>query len=160
MREASWRAMSFALGFSVLWCPELHGRQAWSPTEIRVGASSLSSDPADSLHLLAASGGGLLESHDGGRSWHAIGPVIESERPSIVRIAPGGEGILYVAASSIAFPQSGLGVSTDGGLTWVNVLEPDLYEYFGFVVPDPIAPRTVYFGLIGANHGPLDYAGC
>ncbi len=102
-------------------------------------------DPADSNHYLAgmisAEGGGLFESHDGGKVWSSVKDVRDF-----------GVRALTASASKpsrfIAGTLRGVMLSDDSGKTWTRISDPQNLEMQGItaVAVDTKDPNIIYAG--------------
>jgi photosystem II stability/assembly factor-like uncharacterized protein len=93
-----------------------------------------------------SSGNGVWKSLDAGETWKFIG-LEGSEHISRIRIHPTNPDVLYVAAiGNLWKPNETRGVfrSTDGGITWENVLYESDKAGAGDLVMDPNNPRVLY----------------
>jgi photosystem II stability/assembly factor-like uncharacterized protein len=142
-------------GFLAYSVPLSAGRDVWTRTGLSGAVTSVSVDPSDSRHLLAAAGA-ILESRDEGRTWSVLSSIeIDSQafRADVIRAAA-GEGILYVIGSiDSGFPNSEILVSVDGGATWRLRLSSSPNEGIPFVVADPSSAKIVYSGFNVYSHG-------
>lgn len=119
---------------------EWFGTPASESGEFAAGIHSIVVDPSDADHLMVAvSTAGVLDSRDGGRSWHGRNTGMTNDYlpdphaewghdPHYVAICPGQPQHLW--------QQNHCGVfySHDGGARWNNVSDPDSGVRFGFPV--------------------------
>ncbi len=107
--------------------------------------TSILIDPADPTHYLvgviAADGGGLYESHDGGGTWALVKGL---ERYGI-------RALTYAASQPTRFlagTQNGVMMSDDAGKTWSRVSDPQNSEMAQItaVAVDSKDPNTMYAG--------------
>jgi photosystem II stability/assembly factor-like uncharacterized protein len=107
--------------------------------------TSILIDPCDSNHYLvgviAADGGGLFESHDGGKQWS----VLKGIRDFGVR------SLAYAPSQPMRFAAGtlhGVMVSDDAGQTWKRISDPENYEMQGITVVafDSKDPNILYAG--------------
>jgi photosystem II stability/assembly factor-like uncharacterized protein len=75
------------------------------------GLSSLAVDPHDPAHVLAGTVGGLYDTDDGGRAWHAV-PALRAQLVAAVAFAP------WAGATAYAGSDNRLLRSDDSGRTW------------------------------------------
>ncbi len=107
--------------------------------------TSILVDPADSDHylvgILAADGGGLYESHDGGQKWAVVKDLSRY-----------GVRALAFAVSQpsrfLAGTQNGVMLSDDCGKSWTRVSDPNNFEMSQItaVAIDSKDPNTMYAG--------------
>jgi photosystem II stability/assembly factor-like uncharacterized protein len=102
-------------------------------------------DPADSAHYLAgvldASGGGLFESRDAGKSW-TLSAGIRDIGVRALAVAPTNP------AEFVAGTLKGVMMSTDSGKTWTRISDPNNLEMQGItsLAIDPKDPNLIYAG--------------
>ena len=107
--------------------------------------TSILVDPANSNHylvgILAADGGGMYESHDGGQKWAAVKDISHY-----------GVRALAFAASQpsrfLAGTQNGVMLSDDCGKTWTRISDPENHEMAQItaVAIDSKDPNIMYAG--------------
>ena len=91
-------------------------------------------------------GSGLYRSRDGGKSWDLMG-LQNSEHIGMITINPQNSNEIYVAAYGPLWSSGGdrgLYKTTDGGYTWVKILEIDEYTGVNEVHLDPEDEKTIY----------------
>ncbi|MCA9617617.1 MAG: exo-alpha-sialidase [Myxococcales bacterium] len=119
--------------------------------EFAPGLHSIVVDPRDPNHLyVAVSTAGVLESTDGGASWHGANrgmlndhlpnPAAEwGHDPHLITLCPGAPDHLWQQN------HSGVFYSSDGARNWTRVSARDQGVHFGFpVVADPEDGRTAW----------------
>jgi len=92
------------------------------------------------------SGCGVFKTTDGGESWQSMGLEATHTVARIV-INPNDTDIVYVAAGGHEWtknPERGLFKTTDGGVTWENILEIDDETGVNDIVLHPEDPETIY----------------
>lgn len=91
-------------------------------------------------------GDGVYRSRDGGASWENLG-LKESEHIGRIAVDPRDPDVVYVAAQGPlwrAGGERGLYKTTDGGASWVKVLEISEHTGVNEVHLDPRDPDTLY----------------
>ncbi len=113
---------------------------------IRFGeVTSILIDPSDSEHYLLGMIGsehaGLMESHDGGKSWTGVKDV-QDVGVRALAIAPSDPN-RFVAGTL-----RGVMMTTDGGKSWTRISDPESLEMQGItaVAFDPKDPNIIYAG--------------
>lgn len=111
------------------------GGAAWRE-EPQFGVKQLAVDAAASNHVVAARGGGLSWSDDGGATWHPSSSYLGLS----VAADPGRPGTFYAATLG-----GGVQVSHDGGRTWLSPVGRGLgWILTTFIARDPSEPGTFY----------------
>ncbi|MBN1551734.1 hypothetical protein JW979_09705, partial [bacterium] len=81
--------------------------------------SALCLDPANSLHLIAATPGGIFHSYNGAISWIPLGEVVEEYTAfSHLRYDMSHLGTLYMTGTDAYSGECGIYRSSDSGVTW------------------------------------------
>jgi len=91
-------------------------------------------------------GDGVYKSLDGGKSWKNVG-LKQSEHIGRILVDPHSSAVVYVAAQGplwSAGGQRGLYKTTDGGVTWQQVLAKGDFTGVNDVVMDPRDPDVLY----------------
>lgn len=107
--------------------------------------SAILIDPADSKHYLAgmtaAEGGGLFESHDGGKTWAPV-PDIADFGVRALAAAPGNP------SRFVAGTLHGVMLSDDCGKSWKRISDPENPEMQGItsIAIDTNDPNLIYAG--------------
>ncbi len=94
-------------------------------------------------------GNGVWRSTDGGENWSHIG-LKDTGRISRIVVHPTNPEVVYVAALGHGYtPQKERGVykSTDGGVTWTQVLHVDEDTGASDLIMDPFNPRILFAGM-------------
>jgi photosystem II stability/assembly factor-like uncharacterized protein len=142
-----------------IWKTENAGT-TWSPIFDKYGAYSigcLALDPNNPYVIWAGTGennhqralgygDGVYKSLDGGKSWKNMG-LKESRQIGMIAIDPRDSNVVYVAAEGSVWGPGGdrgLYKTTDGGKTWVKVLEISENTGVNNVVMDPRNPDVLY----------------
>lgn len=90
-------------------------------------------------------GNGIYKSEDGGRSWQNMG-LKESEHIGRIEFDPRDSKTMYVAAQGPLFSEGGergLYKTTDGGVTWTNILKGTRWAGVNDVSVDPRNPDVL-----------------
>jgi photosystem II stability/assembly factor-like uncharacterized protein len=87
----------------------------WTMVESSGRSPSIAVDPFDSLHVLAATDGGLLETRDGGAHWERRPIDVAPSEVVFDRIT---RALAFAACFVYGGRDNGVYVSTDGGATW------------------------------------------
>ncbi len=107
--------------------------------------TSILIDPADSKHylvgMIAAEGGGLFESHDGGNIWTSVKDIQNYGVRALASAA--SEPSRFVAGTL-----RGVMLSDDSGKSWKRISDPENLEMTGItaVAIDPKDPGVIYAG--------------
>jgi len=91
-------------------------------------------------------GTGLYKSNDGGETWTRVG-LEDSQHIGMITLDPRDSDVVYVAAQGPLFAAGGdrgLFKTTDGGETWINILQISEDTGVNEVVLDPDDPDIVY----------------
>jgi photosystem II stability/assembly factor-like uncharacterized protein len=91
-------------------------------------------------------GDGVYRSRDGGASWENLG-LKESEHITRIVVHPENPDVVYVASQGPLWSgggDRGLFMTTDGGVTWNNVLSGGEYTGVADVVMDPFNSNILY----------------
>jgi photosystem II stability/assembly factor-like uncharacterized protein len=110
------------------------------PNTVWVGTGEANSRQSSSW------GDGVYKSTDGGRTWKHVG-LKESHHVGRIVINPTDTDIVYVAALGHLWgsnPERGVFMTTDGGLTWKNVLAIDANTGAVDLAMDPSNPKLLY----------------
>lgn len=94
-------------------------------------------------------GGGIYKTIDGGRSWQLMG-LQASERINRIAIDPNDSDTVYVAAMGTLWGANqtrGIYKTTDGGLTWNNILYVDENTGATDIKMDPDNPHKLYASM-------------
>ncbi|MDX6520866.1 MAG: hypothetical protein QOF08_1471 [Gaiellales bacterium] len=153
---------------SVIWAAERtfyiyrsgDGGATWSAQGQRspdcLGFNGLAVDPLDADTAYAACFlGGMRKTSDGGLTWTTINngladPSLGGWTPEITDVAINSSGTLFATAALPGAVAGSVNRSTDGGATWMPVLNDGWTES---VVADPQDPQTVYAGgMSGVSH--------
>ncbi len=132
------------------WKPVFDGQSSYS-----IGCLAL--DPSNPHTIWAGSGennsqrsvsfgDGVYRSRDGGQSWENMG-LKESEHIGMIVVDPRDSNTVFVAAQGPLWRsggERGLYKTTDGGATWVNMLEVDEHTGVNEVHIDPRNPDVMY----------------
>src|SRR5215471_9742101 len=111
-----------------------NGGTSWTPlTDLiaNIAVNSLAMDPANSNVLYAGTGegyfngdsvqgAGIFKTTDGGNTWVSLGNTVGFHFVNSIVISPSGSSRVYAGT------ESGVMRSTDSGVTWTNVLNPNL----------------------------------
>jgi len=113
----------------VVWKPIFDGQHVASIGALAVAASDprviYAGTGESDIRSTLSSGDGVYKSTDGGQTWANVG-LRDSRQISRIVIDPTNANVVYVAALGHAYaPNAERGVykSTDGGVTWVKVLD-------------------------------------
>jgi photosystem II stability/assembly factor-like uncharacterized protein len=148
-------------------------RNEWGGTPAAVaygefvpGIHSIVVDPRDPKRILVAvSSAGVLETRDGGQSWHGRNrgmlndylPKPEAEwghDPHFVTACPGAPDRLWQQN------HCGVFTSDDGAKSWKRVSKPDVAVHFGFpIVADDKDPLTAWVVPLKADDERMSIAG-
>jgi len=93
-----------------------------------------------------AFGDGVYKSSDGGSSWKNMG-LEESQHVSEIIVDPSDSNTVYAAAQGPLWSpggERGLFKTTDGGLTWNNILSDGEWTGVTDVIMDPRDPKVLY----------------
>lgn len=94
-------------------------------------------------------GDGVYRSTDGGESWSHLG-LARTHQISRLRVHPDDPDLVYLAAQGNPWrPNAERGIyrSTDGGRSWLRVLEVDTKTGASDLALDPTNPRVLYAAL-------------
>ena len=106
-------------------------------------------------------GDGVYKSTDGGESWSNMG-LEDSHHIGRIALHPEDSDVVYVAAMGHLWgpnEERGLYKSTDGGESWVRILEGDPNTGAVDVALDPSNPETVYAALYQRRRRPWGFHG-
>jgi photosystem II stability/assembly factor-like uncharacterized protein len=112
-------------------------------------ATALAVDPRHPATVYAAIGANVLKTTNAGESWQPIAgglPIVAAGRGSChcqggvtaLAVDPRRAGTVYAAPT-----QGGIYKTTNGGQTWIRVIDAPLLEMYAVAV-DPARPATVY----------------
>jgi photosystem II stability/assembly factor-like uncharacterized protein len=126
--------------------PALAGQDVWHKIALdKTHIAFLTSDPARSSTLYAASTLGLLKSLDGGGTWNSLGPDLpQAVPPSAVAINPHNSKELYVGYDGL-----GLFKSSDSGQTWEPIDKGLPNLSVRCIAISPKDPNLIYLGILG-----------
>ncbi len=91
-------------------------------------------------------GNGIYKTTDGGQNWKRMG-LENSDRISSIRIHPNDGNVIYVGVQGALWGDSqerGVYKSTDGGITWENILYVNERTGCSELVMDPSNPDILY----------------
>lgn len=112
----------------------------------------LVTDPLNPDILYAGTGGGVLKSVDGGRSWRSANLGITNSNVSVIAIAPSQSATLYVGTYN-----SGIARSSDGGNSWTSANAGLTNANIWSLAIDPHDSAKVYAGtfqgIFKSNNG-------
>lgn len=94
-------------------------------------------------------GDGIYKSTDGGKTWRHMG-LRESHHIGRIVVSPADTDIVYLAALGHLWgpnAERGVFMTTDGGLTWKNVLSVNGDTGAVDLVMDPLNPKTLYTAM-------------
>lgn len=93
--------------------------RSWEPL-LATGMTAVAFDPTGGGRVLAYApdGGGLVESRDGGQTWHELGLVLDGDAAGHLALHPDDGDTMYVGTYG-----QGLLRSTDGGDSWDTLAE-------------------------------------
>ncbi|KIL34208.1 hypothetical protein SD71_21370 [Cohnella kolymensis] len=95
----------------------LNGGESWQDTLAGYDLHRISYNPNNAAHVLAGAGEGLLESRDGGMTWHMV-PVMKGKYVHGIAFDPFTPGRVYIYADDGDSP---LYRSDDEGTVWLPV---------------------------------------
>jgi photosystem II stability/assembly factor-like uncharacterized protein len=156
----------FAAGSLGVWRSTTRGQEWVSATRgmVSLDASSILSAPNAPASLLAAVGHGIFASHDRGRDWELLSTDYEQQaQPSqVMAFGPYDRERVYGFGFDGLVPF--LGVSRDGGRSWVRSPVPDgCCDYrscnvdLAALAIDPLHPETL---LLESSFSQIDTIGC
>ena len=111
---------------------------------------------SDGLRSNVITGRGMYKSMDGGKKWRHIG-LDKTGHIGAVEVNPGNQNIVFVAAIGQAFSaneERGVYRTTDGGLTWEQVLAISDTTGFADLEFAPDDPNTIYAAAWRAERKP------
>jgi len=103
-------------------------------------------------------GNGIYRSSDGGRTWTHLG-LANVQQIAELAVDPRDANRLFAAALGHPYgpnPERGIYRSSDGGVTWQQVLYKDPDTAASAVAIDPLHPDIVYAGLWQTRLGPWE----
>jgi len=109
------------------------------------------------LFYMAATGGGIWKTNDGGHSWKNISDGFFGGSMGCIEVAPSDALTLYAGAGEStlrgnASEGKGMWKSTDGGRTWKNIGLTDS-RHIAKIIVHPRDKNTVYVAAIGHLFG-------
>jgi photosystem II stability/assembly factor-like uncharacterized protein len=110
------------------------------PEVVYVGTGEANNRQSSSI------GAGMYKSTDGGETFEYVG-LRETQSIARVRVHPSNPDVVWVAAAGHLFgpnPERGIFKSSDGGATWIHVLEVDEDTGATDLVLDPSDPNTLF----------------
>ncbi len=126
-----------------------------APAELCYGDPTIAVSPDRPAHLVAACGGNVCDTRDGGQSWtsHAIGT---DPNRSFVSVAFTGSGVVLAATTWTTYSgdagRSVVARSTDGGSTWTEVMTDG-----GYLATSAAHPETVFLISGRSNRADVVY---
>src|SRR6476620_11235748 len=116
------------------------------------------------LFYMAATGGGVWKTTDGGSNWKNISDKYFGSTIGSVAVAPSDENIIYVGEGentmrgNVSEGLGGIWRSEDGGRTWQNIGLKDGRHIIRILV-HPRNPDVVWVAVMGHLFGPNDERG-
>jgi photosystem II stability/assembly factor-like uncharacterized protein len=123
-------------------------------------AAGVPGDPT--TYYLAATGGGVWKSTDGGLRWHPIFDDQPVASIGSIAIAPSDPNVIYAGSGEANIRgnvQAGNGIyrSTDAGKTWQHVWKQE--GQIGTVIVHPTNPDIAFASVLGKAFGPNEERG-
>lgn len=106
-------------------------------------------------------GDGVYKSTDGGKTWANMGLKF-SQQVARIRVHPDNPDVVWVASAGpmwAAGGERGVFKTTDGGVTWKNVLSVDQYTGAADLVLDPANPDVMYAATHQRERRAYSYVG-
>jgi photosystem II stability/assembly factor-like uncharacterized protein len=119
--------------------------------------------PGDPLtYYVAAAGGGVWKSSDGGITWKAVTDEQPISSVGSLAVAPSDPNVIYVGAGEANIrgnvqPGNGIFKSTDAGKTWSHVWKHE--GQIGTLIVHPTNADVAYAAVLGHAFGPNDERG-
>ncbi len=124
-----------------------------NPSIVWVGTGE--GNPRNSMNL----GLGLFKSLDAGKTWKRVG-LENSKTIHRIIIDPNDGNVVYVGVMGDPFtPDTNRGVykTTDGGLTWKNILFTNNTSGVGDMVMDPFNPNKIFAAMYEHHRTPYSF---
>ncbi|MEO0211592.1 MAG: hypothetical protein ABIN66_07030 [candidate division WOR-3 bacterium] len=129
----------------------------WSDGTVSGRTSFILSHPTDpNIAYIAAAGGGVWKTTDGGETWEVLTDALPSLASGALAFEPGNTNVIYYGMGEMHFSGDskngdGLYRSEDGGLTWTKIASvADAGDYISRVLVNPVNTNII---MVARNGG-------